>query len=292
MARLIDIKIYLANSSEQKIGGGWTWLSNFRKAMGEMITEDYEEANVYLIPSGSMVGREEVQKAKEDNKRIVLRVDNALRNSRNRNTGMTRMKDFAKWANLIVYQSNWARKYLMPFLNHDGVVIHNSIDTSLFNPYNRQPQDRTIYLYTRFNRDETKNWEVARYWYSVKQRQDHNAELWIVGNYSPELIEGNFDFYHNERYKFLGVQPLENMVSIYKQTNYLIFTYFNDACSNTLIEALCCGVNLSGYDLHKESGGSPEILARFEDPFNKEQGLEYFGLERMARQYKEAIERL
>lgn len=286
------MRIYLANSSEQQFGGGFSFIHNFRKGMGSKITDDYEAADVYFIPSPSMVQREKVIKAKDEGKKIILRIDNAVRNSRNRNTGMSRMLDFAGWADLIVYQSRWAREYLMPFLGKDGPVIHNGIDTSVFNRDNRNNHDHMIYLYSRFNRDETKNWEAARYWYSKMQRKDRSAELWIVGNFSPELIDGNFDFYNGENYKFWGVQPAETLASIYKQSNALIYTYFCDACSNTLIEALCCGLRVEGYPFFAETGGSPEILQYFNDPFKYEDGLKYFGLERMCRQYIENLKTL
>src|SRR5688572_26385879 len=162
--------------------------------MGDKMANSYEEADIYLIPSPTMVQREEVLKAKDDGKKIVLRLDNAVRNSRNRNTGMTRMYDFAQWADLVVYQSEWARDYLKPFLKKDGAVIINGVDTDLFHGEDHYDKGN-IYLYSRFNRDETKNWEVARYWYSQRQIDFPDAELWIVGQFSPELVEGNFDFY-------------------------------------------------------------------------------------------------
>lgn len=286
------MRIYLANSSQQKFGGGFSWIANFRKGMGSRVTDEYDNSDVYLVPSPTMVQREDVIKAKDDGKRIVLRIDNAVRNSRNRNTGMSRMHDFAEWADLIIYQSRWARKYLMPFLGKDGAVIHNGIDTSIFNRDSRNNSDHQIYLYSRFNRDETKNWEAARYWFSQMSVKDRSAELWIVGNFSPELIEGNFDFYNGELYKFWGVQTPETLVSIYKQCNALIYTYFCDACSNTLIEALCCGLRIEGYPFFLETGGAPEIMQYFTDPFKYDDGLKYFGLERMCRQYIEEIKKL
>lgn len=282
------MKIFIANSSDQQYGGGFSFIDNFKKAVPE-VTDNYDEADVYLIPSPTMVEREQVIKAKDDKKKVVLRIDNAVRNSRNRNTGMSRMYDFANWANLVVYQSQWARKYLMPYLGQDGVVIHNSVDTSIFNTFSRQNQDHPVYLYSRFNRDETKNWEAARYCFSQEYRRRPESELYIVGNFSPELVEGNFDFYNGERFKFWGVQPLEAIVSIYKMSNYLLYTYFNDACSNTCIESLCCGLKLVGDEYYRTTGGTPEIIERFEEPLNFKRGLEYFGLERMARQYKEAF---
>lgn len=276
--------IYVANSSTQPYGGGFSWVSNFKKAMGSEITEDYGKADVYLIPSPTMVQRDEVKDAKRHGKKIVLRVDNAVRNSRNRNTGMSRMQDFAKWADLVVYQSRWAKDYLDPFLNVGGEVIHNSVDESVFHgPNNARPM---TFLYTRYNRDETKNWEQARYYFSRAWMRDNSAHLKIVGNFSPELLEGWFDFYQGERFDFFGVQPPDVLADLYRTSRTVIAPYFMDACSNTVIEALLCGCEIYDEPMLK-TGGTPELLDAF-----KHQGPEYFHLDRMKAQYKEAINKL
>lgn len=282
------MKIFVANSSSQKLGGGFSWIRNFKKGMGDLITEDYDQSDIYLIASPSMVQRDEVQKAKDDGKKIVLRIDNAVRNSRNRNTGMTRMKDFADWADLVIFQSQWAKNYLMPFLKIDDKktrVILNSVDEKVFYPPSTYHLDHANnYLYSRFNRDETKNWEVARYWFSSQAQDTSLAKLYIVGNFSPELVEGNFDFYNDENYSFLGVLDEGAMADVYRNCKYFIYTYFNDACSNSLIEAMMCGCKIRGDIYYRHTGGAEEIIWNF-----KEHGRAYFCLDRMANEYKEAL---
>lgn len=277
--------IYLANSSQQKYGGGFSFIDNFRKAMGTQVTDNYDQANVYLIPGPTMVQREEVAQAKRDGKKVILRVDNAVRNSRNRNTGMSRMKDFAKAADAVVFQSRWTRDYLTPFLDVSGEVIHNAVDESVFHSRGRNAKPMT-FLYSRYNRDETKNWEMARYQFSQTWLHDKSAELTIIGNFSPELVEGSFDFYMGERVIFLGVQPPEQIATVLRSVEYLIAPYYNDACSNTIIEALLCGCEVLGEPM-LSTGGTPEILAAYESF-----GPEYFYLERMAAQYRDVIGKL
>lgn len=274
------MKVYLANSSSQKTGGGWTFLSNLKKGLNE-VTENYQESDIYFISGATMVSRDEVAQAKQDGKKIVLRVDNAVRNSRNRNTGMTRMKDFANWADLVIYQSAWAQQYLAPFLGIKGKVIVNGIDLNLFYP--KSPR-YDYYLYSRFNRDETKNWEVARYWFSRRYVQKPDSKLFLVGQFSQELIDGNFDFYMGERYSYLGELSQETMADLYHQCKYFIYPYFNDACSNSLIEALCSGCEIVGPPYYRQTGGAKQILTLWEW-----KGREYFSLERMCSEYKEAL---
>lgn len=273
------MRLHLANYEPDRIGGGWSFANNLHKVFEFY---PYEECDTYFITSASMVQRDEVGKAKEDGKKIVLRIDNAIRNSRNRNTGMTRMLDFANWADVIIYQSQWARDYLKPFLGNAGKsrVILNGIDTRMFHPGN---QVEDLYIYSRFNRDETKNWEVARYTFSQIYRQNPNARLWIIGQFSPELVEGNFDFYAGEKFKFWGVQEPAMIADLLRQAEYFLYTYFNDACSNSLIEARVSGCKIVDRYGMLKTGGAREIM---------EKPLEFFTLERMAKEYKTVLEGL
>lgn len=271
------MKVHIANHDPNRPGGGWTFQRNL--AMG-LDNHSYEEADVYFITAASMVEREQVEKAKAEGKKIVLRVDNALRNSRNRGTGMTRMADFARMADLVIYQSKWAKDYLEPFLGKDGPVIVNGVDTKTY--YSTDHPRQNIYLYSRFNRDETKNWEIARYWYSRQQLKEPDAQLWIVGAFSPELIEYNFDFYNGENYKYWGLVKDQNaMADIFRNSKYFIYTYFADACSNTLIEAIKCGCEIIDPHHFLDTGGAPDILQ-----------TEDLSLERMVREYKEEMSRI
>lgn len=283
------MKIYIAHSEDKKLGGGWSWIANMKKAIPNHLT-NYNESDVYLIPSPSICTKEEVQQAKKDGKKIVLRVDNIIRNSRNRNTGMSRLKLFSELADLIIFQSNFAKDLLMPFIKTEGIVILNGIDTQIFHPNGRTEQTTARFIYSRVNRDETKNWEMARLLFQQEsQKRDGDAILNIVGQFSSELIEYNFDFYMGEKYQYWGVMnDAESIANIYRNSDYLIYSFWNDACSNTLIEALCCGCIIADPYNMCQTGGAPEILNRF---YSKN-GEEFFSLDRMGNQYLEAINEL
>lgn len=281
------MKIHIARADITRNGGGWSWQSNFIKGARELVCE-YDEADIYFITSASMLERSEVEKAKADGKKIVLRVDNILRNSRNRNTGMTRMRDFAEWADLVIYQSVWAKEKLQPFLqakNHK--VILNAVDENIFYPAETEPSIYNV-LYSRFNRDETKCFEIARDWFAERYAGVNNMNLTLVGQYSPELVEYNFDFYNNEKHKYLGViSTPENMADVYRNNWGLIYSYYHDACSNTLIEALMCGLTILYPDPFFKEGSANEIEVLY-----NLYGRNYFMLHRMVSEYKSVMEGL
>lgn len=262
------ITVSLPSESKQSLGGGWSFRRNLIEGLssqGIEVYEDWQKANIILLTSSTMVTSEFVDKIKEAGKKIVLRVDNLPRNSRNRNTGTSRLRKYAQLADEVVYQCEWSRTYLLPFLERHGQVIYNGVDTSIFNPdgpwnptvVNLEKYEN-VYLYSRYNRDETKNWEVAWYKYQLIHQKNPNNILLLVGQFSPEQIEYNFDFYNGERVLYLGViNTPEEMAKIYRSSDYLMATYYNDCYSNTYQEALACGVKLYEPDM---SGGTPELI--------------------------------
>lgn len=277
------MKVTLPNYDTSAIGGGWTFIGNFIKAMAGNLT-DYNEADIFFIPSASMVSRDEVERAKHDNKKIVLRCDNIIRNSRNRNTGMSRMKDFSDWADLVIFQSEFAEELLNPYLKTEQwKVIYNSADESIFNE-NGRVEGQNRYYYGKHSSDETKNWEMARVAYQQVQEDMPDATLNLVGRFDGNLQEYNFDFYNNEQYKYWGyITDPQVMANIYRQSDWFIYTYFNDACSNSLIEALLCGVKPYDPFYMLDTGGTPEIIERY---YKRDK---YFELKRMGDDYKLAF---
>jgi glycosyltransferase involved in cell wall biosynthesis len=60
-----------------------------------------------------------------------------------------------------------------------------------------------------------------------------------------------------------GVLGKEEMADLYRNCGKFLYTYYNDACSNTLIEALCSGCEVVGDKYYRKTGGAAEIMAAF-----------------------------
>lgn len=288
------MKIALLNDSNQGIGGGWSFMNNLKKGLlylGHEVTDNYKNADISVISGSSMVTKDTVWKVRESKSKLILRVDNVPRNSRNRNTGTSRLKEFAILADEIVWQCQWAKDYLSDFIGREGTIIYNGVDTDVFRMDGKKillGNRENNYLYSRYNRDETKNWEVAWYKFQMISRKNKDAILAIVGNFSSEQFEYGFDFFRGEKISYLGVTDNpEFMAEIYRGCKYLMATYWNDCFSNTYLEGLACGMELYQPDM---SGGTPEML----DLFNKN-GISYFSLEKMSKNYeklfKEVLQR-
>jgi glycosyltransferase involved in cell wall biosynthesis len=267
------VKCHILNYEPNRTGGGWTAARYLAEGIGNV---PYQDADIVLVTGATMATHDQVAKAKSDGKKIVLRVDNAVRDSRNRGTGMTRMKAFYDSADLVIFQSRWARDFLEPFLSTDGqslsknaVVILNGVDTKRFTP--GTPKEDS-YLYVRSSRDEGKQWIMAWYWFV-----NNPGTLEIVGKFSSENIDWNFDFYNGEKFRFMGEQSY--MPDVYRRNKYFLYTYLNDACSNTLLEARASGCEIIDVYGMLKTGGAPEIMA-----------CRDISVERMIREYKFAME--
>jgi glycosyltransferase involved in cell wall biosynthesis len=261
------VSIHVLNYEPDRMGGGWTAARYLAEGLGNV---GYAEADTVLITGATMASHDQVEQAKRDGKRIVLRVDNAVRDSRNRGTGMSRLKAFCEQADQVIYQSEWAKRFLYPFTKTDGAVILNGVDTQRFNADKRYaPQDS--HLYVRSSRDEGKQWIMAWYYFV-----NNPGQLEIVGKFSRENLDYGFDFYNNERFLYMGEQ--RDMADVYRRNKYFLYTYLNDACSNTLLEARASGCEIIDVYGMLQTGGAPEIMA-----------CEDISVERMIREYEAVV---
>jgi glycosyltransferase involved in cell wall biosynthesis len=281
------MKILLPCDSNQGLGGGFTFRRNLEKGLiriGHRVVSDMGEADIALISSPTMVTWDTVEQLKNRGMKIVIRLDNVPRNSRNRNTGTSRLIGMPKMADEVVWQSEWARFYLKDVIQREGVIIYNGVDTDIFNKEGERydfGKKENVYLYSRYNRDENKRYEEIWYEYQLIQRDNPDAKLILVGNFSPEQQEYNFDFFRNERFEYLGVMnDAGEMAKIYRGCEYMFAPYFVDCYSNTYLEALMCGVKLHNINM---SGGTPELIENFK------KGKEFNSLESMAKEYEKVF---
>lgn len=259
------MKIYIPNTSEQGMGGGWTFLNNFKKGSDNEFVSRWQDADLVLITGATMTDRSEMQQAKQAGKPVVFRVDNIPKDSRNRGTAFSRMLDFAKLSDYIIFQSEWAKDYAGWWFGDNGVditnkscIIYNGVDTDIFYPPQNNERYDKRYLFVQYNRDENKRYPEAFYHFHQQYRKDKEVELWLIGRYSPELVENNFDFFAGEKVSYLGViEHREQLADMMRASKYLLFPAYADASPNTVMEAIACGCEVL---CANEVGGTRELL--------------------------------
>jgi len=254
------MKVFLANNSKQSIGGGWTFRRNFLKGTGDKVefVDKWEDCDIFMIMSVSAVDRGMVASAKQAGKKIVLRVDNIPKRSRNKKNPADSMRMFGELADEVIYQSRWAESYAKWLTKRDGAVIYNGVDYDNFYHNDDPLKDRKErFLFVQYNQDENKRFPEACYDFHMRFRNNPDIELWLVGLFPRGIQEHDFDFFAGEQINY--IPPMEDkkkLADVMRQCKYIYFPAYNDASPNTLAEAIVCGCEPL---LVNNNGGSIEV---------------------------------
>lgn len=291
------MKIYAPKHTKQSLGGGFTFRRSLIKGLlgkGELV-DTWQECDVVLITGATMTDRDEMKQAKAAGKKIVFRIDNLPKDSRNRGTAFSRTRCFADMADHIVFQSEWALEYVGWWLakngstslkNGDYSVIYNGIDKDHFF-YIDKPLERkgNIFMYVQFNRDENKRFPEAAYDFHMRWRERQDIELQVVGQFSPKLVEYDFDFFDGETVSFIPpISEPKQMGNLMRQAKFLYFPAFIDAAPNTVIEAMNCGLEILCVNEH---GGTKEIIDLYKSM--EEEGNPWWSIREMSNKYLEVF---
>lgn len=282
------MNIYVPELDRHQIGGGFSFLRNFKKGMKRFVhfVDTLEEADILFVAGVTLVEPSVINRAREMGKNIAFRVDNVPRKSRNeRNTPHNRMKDYAALSDVVIYQSRWAEKYCEPLCG-EGVVIQNGTDREIFYPAEVKP-DHPRYLYAYHGKgNEQKGFWTAHIMFQNIYRADHTSEFWFIYDFGSEETgkyqKSNFDFWNGEKIQHLPVlSNAHDIANIMRQCTHFIYPAVADACPNIVNEAICCGLTVVGFPNHTLSGTSEVV-----DMLDEDRGLdrmceEYYGVFRV-----------
>lgn len=280
------MKIYIPNNSNTTIGGGFTFQRNFIKGIkgkAEFVN-NWKECDIVFVFGITTMDKKEVHGAVKAGKKLVLRVDNIPRRSRNkRQSPAERLREFGLLADQVIYQSKWAEGYAGYFAGK-GIVIMNGVDTEIFNGIGRQ-SDGLTYLYVNYNDNPNKRFDEALYWFDMHWRKDNDSHLIVAGN-APRIYldhpEYNWDLPTDGEVEYVGVQNTpEEMARLYKKCDMLLYPSFAEACPNVVAEAMACGC----FPIHlNDLGGALEIKYKhYKEPYT---------IEQMADEYLKVFEEL
>jgi len=282
------MKIYIPNVSNTKIGGGWSFLRNLIKGLGERVdfVDKWEDCDIVFVFGITTINKPELHVAVRAGKKLVLRVDNIPRKSRNkRQSPAERLTEFGGVADCVVYQSNWAKKYAGYFIKNDNeIVINNGVDTEIFNKNDRE-SDGNEYLYIDYNPNPNKRLDEAIYIFDMIWRKNNDAFLTLAGNMPKmytENSEFNWDLPVPATVQYHGITDTpEETAELMKRCDYIIYPSFAEAYPNTLLEAIACGLKTIGICAE---GGAVEVL------HNSENGVKT--IQEMANEYLNIFKQL
>lgn len=250
--------------------GPWGGANQFLKAIREYFisinkyTENIESADIILFNSSPLALNElsnilfEIKK--EFPKKVFInRIDGPVFYIRNR--GLFVDKAFYEFNDLMcegtIFQSNWSKKknyYLGMKNNIFEATILNAPNPSIFN------KDRK----KRFN-SKSKIRLIATSW-SSNIKKGFDTYKWIDENI--DFNKYDMTFVGNSPYDFKNIVIKSPMNSIelaneLKEHDIYITASQSDPCSNSLIEAMHCGLPVLGLD----DGGHTEIISNAGEVF-------------------------
>jgi glycosyltransferase involved in cell wall biosynthesis len=247
--------------------GPWGGGNQFLKALkNEFIKigvyeEIPEKADVILFNSHHNLKKVISLKQEFPSKIFVHRVDGPIFLIRNRDLHIdkTLFEINHKVADATIFQSNWSKLKCYSLAlkrNNFETIIMNAPDPSIFNRKGKIPlgENRKIRLIaTSWSSNWNKGFDVYKW---LDENLDFSKyEMTFIGN-SPIKFKN---------IKWIRPLPSEELAKQLKQHDIFITASRKDPCSNSLIEALHCGLPAIAYN----DGGHPEIIGAGGELFNK-----------------------
>jgi len=295
------MKLYIMTEENNNVGGGNTFQRNFKKGL-KSLGIPYQHCHggfdwdVAFCPGATMTTRyywELGQMKRKLGKKIILRVDGVPEDWRNRGTGWSRLRDYAKQSDLVIYQSDHIASTVGRLLGVKGPVIYNGCDRSVFRPSGvKLPRfGSPSVLYVNFRKGENnKRVEEAIERFRYYKLDNKDATMTFVGNFSKKQFLWNsqhwdfgmLDMESKKDWQYLGIiKEREKLAEVMRSCDYIAFPSFADPCPNTLIEAMSCGCKPLWIN---DYGGQKEIVDNF-DTYD-------WSLRSMASRYVEEIEKI
>jgi len=260
-------------------GGGNQFLKGLKNQLIKLGTyeETFREADVILFNSHHNLKQVLELKRKHQNKILIHRIDGPILKIRNGDLGIDKIiYQFNKFfADGTIFQSNWSKKenYKLGMeRNRFEAVILNAPDNSIFNKRDKSPfkkNQKVKLIATSWSDNWKKGFETYKY---LDENLDFRKyEMTFIGN-SPIG-------FRNIRW----IKPLSSkgVAKQLKKHDIFITASQKDPCSNSLIEALHCGLPA----IVLNDGGHPEIVKNGGEIFNGEKDI-LGKINKVAQNYK------
>lgn len=285
------MRLYVPQLNKVGLGGGNSFVNNFRKHTKHKLQDMPELAEALFVANPMWAERKDFEWAKTNNKPIILRLDNIPEDWNNRGTAISKLQDYIEWADILIFQSEWVKGKYAEFMNansvnnldqYNYVVIQNGVDTELFKPEgdNFSSDSYPVILFVKSSRNENKRYPEVMEMFRRYFYQNPKTKLLLVGGFADDYHKYNFGFYNGEDYKYLGIIKHEDMPVIYRSADILLFPAYADAAPNTVLEAMACGLSPiinsygGGYEYIRQEIGRPLLGVQINNAYDISQIME------------------
>lgn len=175
------------------------------------------------------------------------------------------MKFYLQNADFVFYQSKFCKQCCDDIVykrTKNFKILYNAVDTNLFAPADEKETSvisiLKVGIYNRNNIWRLINTITAIY--NINNIKKYKYKLSIVGPIEKKIkkeIEQLITHYRmNEEVSLLGEVKQNRIVGIMQKSHILLTTKIYDPCSNTIIEAMSCGLPI----VFHNSGGNYELV--------------------------------
>ena len=254
------VKIYIHTEfKDSPWGGGNQFLKALRNEFKkkECSADQPEDADVILFNSHQLLSDIINLKRKFPEKIFMHRVDGPM-SYRGKSGKITDKIIFSVnrlLADGTIFQSNWSREesYRQGMLeNNFETVMHNAPDPTIFFPKDQQMKiggmvkGKINLIATSWSDNPEKGFDV--YHYLDKNLDFDRYEMTFVGRYDSPF----------ENIKMTEPVPSKKVAEYLRQHDIFIFASKLEACSNSLLETLHCGLPA----VVRNTSSNPEILSK------------------------------
>lgn len=256
MTEVVKIHILFPFQEGPKGGGG----NQFLKALKDrflaagIYEQTPEKADVILFNSHHELRRVFRLKKKFPEKVFVHRIDGPIQLYRGKDKAVDNFIFTTNklLADGVIFQSNWSREENRKLYRHFAkyeAVIFNAPDQNIFNKSVKKefnPKAKIKLIAASWSANLKKGFEIYKY---LDEHLDFRKyEMTFVGNSA--VVFKNI--------KLEKPVPSKELALIFKQHDIYVTASQSDPCSNSLIEALSCGLPAVALD----DGGHPELIQK------------------------------
>lgn len=255
-------KIYISQNlygNRKKTGGGNNFLRSLIKQLNESgnFSKSAHSATTILINSHQNFLQNLIMKVIFPNKKFILRIDGKTSLHRRSLYWDSLTEWQAKYlADSVIYQSHWARDIWrddLRILDKMSKIIYNVCDSNIFKPskVNQKKSPKIKIIATSNSNNPNKGLDA------IYHLDNFLSDLKLI-EYEINVF-GYKQTKQESKSKNLIMRPsvTQDLLSVELRKADIFFAPFkNDACSNSIIESLACGVPV----IAMNSGANGEII--------------------------------